>query len=394
MRMFCGLVLTFVLGTVSLGAAAPNPATTPAPASDLARLLGTWDCEGGTPGNSTVETYARAGEDDVAFGNSVHTSSGASGFVSETLRFVPATATWNVTALPNRFFDGLNVSAPVWSPGTQWILAGTEVFRKKTMPVRIVYTDLGAHTFRREHQVQVGGAWRDDAAYVCRRPGGAAEPLAAATAAPSLVPAIGIVSAPSPSPVARRQTVLAVARAATPWPFAPWRFAPTEHPSVAAAPKPTPAVVARHDEPAQHAAVTVASAPVHDHAFALVGTWACRTPKGDESTHVYTLASNGAIALRNRLSLNGRIYEIDETYEYDADRNTWFNVTAGGAYRGAAPRWQGDAWTFDGVESEGTPSEVRMTYTMLGSTQFRRDFARTRDGTWTPYLSETCQRRA
>ncbi len=110
------------------------------------------------------------------------------------------------------------------------------------------------------------------------------------------------------------------------------------------------------------------------------------------STQTYTLGNDGSIALRNALTLDGRRYEIDETYRFDPTRNAWQNVTAGGAYRGTASPWRGATWTFDGIETEGRPSEVHMSYTTLGPATFRREFARSRNGSWVPYLSEVCRR--
>lgn len=521
MGLLLALFLGLTLGTTSFAAVLPGPPAVAGPTADLARLLGTWDCTGDVAGSSSTETYTRTGDDAVAMGNAVHTSSGAKGFVSETFRFTPQSHTWTVTALPNRFFDELSATSAPWSAGTQWVLLGTEVFRKKPMAVRIVYTSLDSDTFRREHQVEAGGMWRDDAAYVCRRVG--EMPVAAATA--SLTPAIGIVAAvsPAPSPPAPLGTPLARVAVSKPWAFAPWRFGVAPAPSraaqatertqgrVAVAPSAAPAppttlapkrgpiakpsmapvaiatpnhtaapllsvatkpvaaltgtaVPKRSDElahsaapqrtaapaarssppgspstptqasaapkrtaapklalapkrtpaptlalapkrtaapklalaPQRSAAHKVALAPQRaqpaDHAFSLVGTWACRTLLGDTSTHVYTLDGNDALALRNRVTIGGRTYDIEENYRFDPAHADWENVTAGGAYRGTAPRWLGSSWTFDGVENEGHASDVRMTYTALGNASFRRDFARERNGAWIPYLSETCRR--
>ncbi|MBC5821310.1 MAG: hypothetical protein GIX01_04905, partial [Candidatus Eremiobacteraeota bacterium] len=449
----------------------------------------------------------RSGATSVALGNAVRTSTGSTGFVSETFIYAPGSGTWTITALPNRFFDSLRATAPLWVRGTQWILAGTESFGKKTMPVRIAYTDLGGNSFRREHQVQVGGMWRDDAAYVCRRdsvattPFGVASPvaftpavgiakpspappavavhprtaaLARSTAAPTIVrataapviarPATAAASIrpsaapliaqatirPPTAPVVVRATTAAVIvpttvpvvalatatpalprsapSASRPWRFAAWHFAPapTATPRAAAAtagrdgsqrlalaPKPTPAPTAKPTPTPKPAPVATAKptptpkpssppkrvaflppppAARDDRPYGLIGSWACRTTTGQPSTQTYTLDNDGAIALRNALTLGGRRYEIDETYHFDPTRDQWQNVTAGGAYRGTAPPWRGATWTFDGLETEGTPSEVHMTYTTLGPATFRRQFARNRSGAWVPYLSEICRR--
>lgn len=543
MRLVLALLLALSLGTTGRAQTAVPGNSSDVATADVSRLLGTWNCDGGTGGGSTTETYTRAGQTSVALGNAVRTSSGANGFVSETFVYAPSSATWTVTALPNRFFDGLRASGPVWARGSQWILAGTETFRKVTMPVRIVYTDLGGNSFRREHQVQGGGMWRDDAAYLCRRdtvattPSGVATPVAFTPAigiarpSPAPAPAIVrstratvstrsttppvIVRSTTASPVVRSTTARVIASSATapavarstmapavsrsttapavtystaapvvalsttapavtrsttapaiirstatpviaqsttapavarsttatpqPWRFAPWRFAPaptatpravaaTEGrdgsqrlaPAPAPTPKPTPqptplpksttmprakateatASMNRRSAPApkptsppaKRVALLPPAAARDDRPYGLIGSWACRTTNGEASTQTYTLGDDGAIALRNALTLDGRRYEIDETYRFDPTRGQWQNVTAGGAYRGTAAPWRGQTWVFDGIETEGTPSEVHMTYTTLGSTTFRRQFARSRSGSWVPYLSEVCRR--
>ncbi|MDQ2909261.1 MAG: hypothetical protein M3R44_07930 [Candidatus Eremiobacteraeota bacterium] len=161
---------------------------------------------------------------------------------------------------------------------------------------------------------------------------------------------------------------------------------------------PERAVAAARSAAPKHTTAKIALAPKRtvpqpgDRAYSLVGTWACRTLLGDTSTHVYTAAGNDAMALDNRVTIGGRTYDIEESYRFNAAHGDWENVTAGGAYRGTAPRWLGSTWTFDGVEDEGRASDVRMTYTTLGSAAFRRDFSRERNGAWVPYLSETCRR--
>ncbi len=472
MRSVLALLLALTLGTTCRAQTAAPSGPSSVATADVARLLGAWNCDGGIGGGSSTETYTRAGDTSVALGNSVRTSSGASGFVSETFSYSPSIAMWNVTGLPNGFFQGLRLSGPVWTPGSQWILAGTESFHNKSMPIRIVYTDLGRDSFRREHQVQAGGMWRDDAAYVCRRAGETLGVMPPSVASPvAFTPALG--SAVKPSPVATTPPVgRSTATITRPWPFAPWRFAPapsataqgsnaeprapstrststsasprvalapkamptptseptptrkpTSAPKPIPAPKPTPATkstsapkptsvpmkrrIVPTPKPTATAANRSAAAPQRhervalapaapaqrdDRPYGLIGSWACRTTGGETSTQTYTLGNDGSIALRNALTLDGRRYEIDESYRFDPARNVWQNVTAGGAYRGRASPWRGATWTFDGIETEGRPSEVHMSYTTLGTTTFRREFARSRSGSWVPYLSEFCRR--
>ena len=131
-----------------------------------------------------------------------------------------------------------------------------------------------------------------------------------------------------------------------------------------------------------------------DRGYALVGSWACRSMAGAPSTHAYRRANDGSIVLRNVLTIAGRDYAIAETYRKDRATGRWTNVTQHGSYRGTAPPWVGDSWTFEGPETDAGPTRtVRMTYTAFGADAFRRDFAREAGaGTWVTFTSETCRR--
>ena len=158
--------------------ATATPATTTPAASELARLFGSWTCEGFAAGSSSVETYARHADGSVTLTNRVHTSVGSEGIIVETFVFDPTRGTWTLSAPPNPLFGGLKLSGARWS-GDRWVLTGTEVVQNVPRPVRIVYTSLGNGAFRREHQAPSGSAWVNDGEFVCERSGASAAPLAA-----------------------------------------------------------------------------------------------------------------------------------------------------------------------------------------------------------------------
>ena len=323
-----------------------SPAPAPTSTADLERLVGTWQCDGSATGNTSVETYEHGSDGTIVLHNDVRGSSGTVGTVIETFAYDAANDVWIATAPVNAFFGGFTISARRWT-GASWTLEGSERVRDASRDIRIVYTQLGADTLRREHQIDVAGVWQDDANYACRRtlPDG-----------PSASPA---TSSPQPHP-ARTPT-------------------PTSTPI--SMPLATPRSTAPPRDP--------------DRARTLTGgVWMCQTIAGNHGTHVYRTLADGTIALTNRIMIGGHVYEIDERYRYDWGRRSWTNVTEKGAYRGIAAPWLGDDWTFSGVLTErGTTQPVRMVYETLGVDALRRDFQRPGPDGWVTYTSETCERK-
>ena len=426
-------------------AASAEPASGPIErhSRDLARLIGTWNCQGAVPGNTSVEVYSALADGSVNLENRVRASTGRVGVVLETFRYDQASASWTLSAGANAFFGGLQLRAPAWTEAT-WLLTGTEIVNDRPRPTRIVYTDLGPLAFRREHQAQSGSVWQDDAQLTCRRDASgsgtvAASPRPPAAASPAAqLPSATPSPAAAPSPSATPSQDAPRARSASSPRRVPGPRGPTHAPSVAPssnlppAPNASPAPSALSESSASAAPATPPSpsatpspsvqppahrdiawkfappapattpvprptpAPqVRDRAYALVGSWVCETIARDPSVHIYSLQSDGSIHMLNRLRLGTQSFEINEVYRYDSGRRHWSNDTEHGAYRGTASQWIADEWVFDGTATErGRGVAVRMVYKALGTGAFRRDFEKTNASAWSTYASETCARGA
>ncbi len=430
------LVTLFALGVVATCTAqSPAPRAALA-ANDLARLLGSWSCDGFAPGSSSVETYTRQSDGSVVLSNRVHTSVGSDGTIVEIFTFDAARATWTLSAPPNPLFGGLRLSGGRWS-GDRWELTGIEVVQNAPRPVRIVYTDLGGAAFRREHQAKSSAGWTNDGEFVCKRTGTRTPVVAAApkptarppipaptphatvslaTAAPTPKPTPRVTALPStPTPTPRptvpptpvptatptptptpRATVPPSTPSATPAVMPPPTAAPpSAAPSSAArsrsAPSPSAAplgVAAVRPAPRRFAAATARRS---DRAYALVGDWNCESAGGEPSTHRYVLGADGSITLLNDVRVAARSYEIVETYRFDSARHLWTTAVRGGGYVGTASPWSREKWIFNGIETErGRHSAVRMIYTDLGTQAYRRDFQLA--GSGQTFVSETCKR--
>ena len=241
----------FLIALVALALATTCPAplsfaAQPSASSELARLFGTWNCEGFAAGSSSVESYARQTDGSVTLTNRVHTSVGSEGTILETFAFDRARAMWTLSSAPNPLFGGLQLTGGRWS-GDRWVLTGTEVVQNVPRPVRIVYTSLGSGAFRREHQAPSSGSWVNDGEFVCER-SGVAGTLAARPAAasgnmprPSAAPLVVATAPATPEKIA----ALRVSSPATALPPAgvPSIF-PSSVPTRTPAPKVTPPTIA------------------------------------------------------------------------------------------------------------------------------------------------------
>jgi len=343
------------------------------------RLEGTWDCRGPVPGSVSREAYSRSGENRIVLRNVVHTARGLTGVVHETFGYDSVTATWELSAPMNRFFDVMQLGAQNWR-AQQWIFTGTQTVQNVARPTRIIYTSLGPDAYRREHQSATRGGWQADGAFVCRRE---------SPAAARFVAAIGVRRSPAAAPVAPAKHAIAARASPTPVPPRTPRASRT-------------ATVAREPAPAHSATARIAlgmrmehtiSAMSADRAFSLIGAWSCRTFGGASATHTFVRQNDATLLLHNVLRLGERDYDIDETYRFNHANERWSNVTEGGAYVGTARRWLGSTWVFDGsVADRGRRLPVTMTYARLSSRAFRRRFNRLQHGVWVTYAAETCQR--
>lgn len=212
-----------------------------------------------------------------------------------------------------------------------------------------------------------------------------ASPTAPASPAGAAAPANGL-------PIASTLATAAPARIAAP--VLPQRIAaPVLAQRQPRTPAPLAAATAKHVALVQHA--PVATAPVRDRAFSLVGgAWSCATKSGDPAKHVYTRNADGSIKLHNELLIAKKVFAIDETYRFDKSKGQWSTVTQGNAYVGVASPWKQTNWTFVGsVPHENSRLPVRMIYGSLGANAFEREFQRYEDGDWKSFTSETCRRR-
>ena len=136
-----------------------------APANDVARLNGTWNCSGVAPGSVATERYARGRDGSIVLENDVQTSTGSLGTVVETFVFNRAERRWHLDAPSGDDFDGMALTAN--SPtGRTWTFTGTQSIRGHAMRVRIIYTFAG-DGFRRTYQREAGSGWQDDTSYFC-----------------------------------------------------------------------------------------------------------------------------------------------------------------------------------------------------------------------------------
>ena len=392
------------------------------------RLAGTWQCVGPVLGSTSREVYRRTGPTAIALDNAVHTARGLAGVVHETFAYDARSSTWQLSAPMNRFFDTMQLGAPVWH-SERWVFNGSQTVQNVVRPTRIVYTSLGPDVYRREHQTEEGGVFRADGAFVCRRsptaparfvPAIAVHPVASAV--PSR--AVAVVAPPrerasTPSVPAPRPRVTL-----TPQPFSRTKAAigtkqpasgkPAETPKPIETPKPpeteisarpAPVATARRaskalQSPTARVALavpekaTILAPATRDRAYTLVGLWSCKTFGGLTATHAFAQPTTGTLLLHNVLRINDRDYVIDEAYRYNAATGSWSNVTQGGAYVGTAGRWLGATWVFDGtIADRQAHVPVKMTYVTLGRGAFLRRFERRTGAGWVTYAAETCQRR-
>ena len=151
-----------VVARVARRSSSPSP--TPAPPRDRAyRLLGgTWDCET-IEGNSAPHTYRLAADGSLL----VHTqlSIGTKSYpIDERYRFDRSQKVWTATTIGTSYAS----TAPPWFDD-KWIFSGVEVLGGQRVPVRMIYTDLAEHAFRRDFRQLRAGAWQTIASETCSR---------------------------------------------------------------------------------------------------------------------------------------------------------------------------------------------------------------------------------
>ena len=142
----------------------PTPTPSPAPPRDRAyRLLGaTWDCET-IEGNSAPHSYRLSADGSIL----LHTqlSVGTKSFpIDERYRFDRSQNLWTATTLGTTYAS----TAPPWLDD-KWVFNGVELLGGLRVPVRMIYTDLDEHAFRRDFRQLRSGAWQTIASETCSR---------------------------------------------------------------------------------------------------------------------------------------------------------------------------------------------------------------------------------
>ena len=84
--------------------------------------------------------------------------------IHERLRYDPAKKQWSAH-VQNGAFIGVATS---WTKH-KWIFAGTSSAHGRTVPTRMVYTNLGDLAFRRDFQAIVQRHWRSVGGETCKR---------------------------------------------------------------------------------------------------------------------------------------------------------------------------------------------------------------------------------
>ena len=148
-------------------APAPTPSPTPTPAPtprDRAYRLvgGTWECET-IEGNSAPHTYRVAADGSLLLHTTL--SVGTKSYpIDERYRFSRSQNQWTATTLGSTYVS----TAPPWLDD-KWIFDGTELLNGARVPVRMIYTELDDHAFRRDFRQLRGTAWETIASETCSR---------------------------------------------------------------------------------------------------------------------------------------------------------------------------------------------------------------------------------
>ena len=148
-----------------------------------------------------------------------------------------------------------------------------------------------------------------------------------------------------------------------------------------------------------------------DSAYGLIGTWACESIAHSTGTWTITRDSENQISLKNRfVTASGLQGEFDEVYTLDPASGHWAVSATDPGRPGfletmTAGPWSGDVWNFEGdLDEVLTPpagaiqeprrfdQTIRMVYTRLAPTAFRREIETLRNGQWVSTSASTCKR--
>ncbi len=140
--------------------------------------------------------------------------------------------------------------------------------------------------------------------------------------------------------------------------------------------------------------------PSTDAAYQLLGTWSCKSDARSSSTMTFTRNADGSIALKNVFATPGGLSgQFNETYRFNPRTARWAwtaELANNPAFQesGTAPPAKGSTWIFEGTIS-GAPSttqDIRMIYTSLGDSTFRREFESSVGGSWQVTSASLCKR--
>jgi hypothetical protein len=135
-------------------------------------LIGDWTCTTYI-GTTATKHITRNADGELLLENVFLLTDGSTQTVNETYSYDTAAGTWAVIGSATPAFGPYSGKAKPWT-GQQWVFDGSEPLAfsdgtRKVTNVRMVYTDVFPAGFRREHQIQNGGAWRDISEEVCTK---------------------------------------------------------------------------------------------------------------------------------------------------------------------------------------------------------------------------------
>jgi len=146
-----------------------------------------------------------------------------------------------------------------------------------------------------------------------------------------------------------------------------------------------------------------AQTPAHDtdHAYQLLGGWACESDAHSRALWTFTRNADGAIALKNEYRTPvGAFGEFDETYRFDATTNRWKWAASDPNDShihddGVAGPWTAQDWIFEGTmdaEGRGGKRDLRMVFHRHSDSTYEREMQVRRGGGWSTISSSACKR--
>jgi len=162
--------MTFlVLAALLIAAETPE-----APADRAYWLVGNWHCET-RAGSKAARTYSKvSNEASINMTNIVRLPNNLYAVLRERYEYDSAGNNWTVDVPRNALWGAMRATAQPWL-GKEWIFLGTGALPRPSgyltseQPLRMVYTQLGADAFHRQHQEKVDETWRTYSEETCYR---------------------------------------------------------------------------------------------------------------------------------------------------------------------------------------------------------------------------------